>query len=37
MPRFEEKGCPNAADAFDITQTAVVPPILMLLSRASKE
>ena len=33
MPRFEEHGFLNTLEAFRITQTVVVPPILMALSK----
>lgn len=33
MPRFEEHGFLNALETFRITQTVVVPPILMALSK----
>lgn len=33
MPRFEEKGFIRALGEFKITQTIVVPPILMALTR----
>jgi len=37
MPRFEKNCFLNALDAFPITHTAIVPPIMMVLSKASKE
>lgn len=33
MPRFEEKGFLHALATFQITQTIVVPPIMMALSK----
>lgn len=36
MPRFEEKSFVDAVQGFKITNTLVVPPILMALSRAPK-
>lgn len=35
MPRFEERGFVRALGEFEITQTVVVPPILMALSKRS--
>jgi acyl-CoA synthetase (AMP-forming)/AMP-acid ligase II len=37
MPRFEEKGFIRAVGEFKITQTPVVPPILMTLTRRTRE